>query len=101
MLLKKKPGKGNMGKVAVGMSGGVDSSVSTYLLKEQGYDVTGVYMQCWDSKADGCRADEDRADAVAVAGKLGIKFETLDFISEYKKRVIEYFYSEYEAGRTP
>lgn len=88
-------------KVAVGLSGGVDSSVAAYLLKEQGYDVTGIYMQCWDSKADGCKADEDRADAVKVASKLGIKFEYLDFIEAYKNRVIDYFYKEYELGRTP
>jgi len=88
-------------KIAVGMSGGVDSSVVAYLLKEQGHDVTGVYIQCWDFRPDGCRADEDRADAVAVASKLGIKFETLNFIKEYKEKVIDYFYKEYELGRTP
>jgi tRNA-uridine 2-sulfurtransferase len=88
-------------KVAVGLSGGVDSSVAAYLLKDQGYDVTGVYMQCWEEKADGCKADEDRADAVAVASKLGIKIEHLNFIKPYKDKVIEYFYREYEAGRTP
>lgn len=88
-------------RVAVGMSGGVDSSVAAYLLKEQGYDVTGVFMQCWDEKADGCRADEDRADAVKVAAKLGIKFVSLDFVSEYKSKVINYFYNEYRLGRTP
>ncbi|MFA6981872.1 MAG: tRNA 2-thiouridine(34) synthase MnmA [Patescibacteria group bacterium] len=88
-------------KVAVGVSGGVDSSVSAYLLKEQGYDVTGVYMQCWDSKLDGCTAEADRSDAVKVCAKLGIKFESLDFIKDYKTKVIEYFFSEYEKGRTP
>ncbi|HSX39356.1 MAG TPA: tRNA 2-thiouridine(34) synthase MnmA [Candidatus Saccharimonadales bacterium] len=88
-------------RIAVGLSGGVDSSVSAYLLQQQGYELTGVYMQCWDSKADGCTAEQDRADAVAVASKLGIKFEYLDFIKEYKEKVIEYFFKEYEAGRTP
>lgn len=88
-------------KVALGMSGGVDSSVAAYLLKEQGYDVTGVYMQCWEAKADGCRADEDRRDALEVAAKLDIPFTSLDFIHEYKSRVISYFYDEYRAGRTP
>jgi tRNA-uridine 2-sulfurtransferase len=88
-------------KVAVGLSGGVDSSVAAHLLLEQGYEVTGVFMQCWDAKADGCRAEEDRADAVAIATKLGIKFVALDFVTEYKAKVIEYFYKEYEAGRTP
>lgn len=88
-------------KIAVGLSGGVDSSVAAHLLKEQGHDVTGVFMQCWDAKADGCRADEDRDDAVKVANKLGIKFASLDFIDAYKSKVIDYFYEEYKAGRTP
>ena len=88
-------------KVALGMSGGVDSSVSAYLLKKEGFDVTGVYMQCWDSKADGCRADEDRSDALKVATSLGIPFKSLDFRNEYNQRVIDYFYKEYESGRTP
>lgn len=88
-------------RIAVGMSGGVDSSVTAYLLKEAEYDVVGVHIKCWDSKGDGCTAEEDRADAVAVATKLGIRFEGLDFVNEYKSRVIEYFYNEYEAGRTP
>lgn len=88
-------------KVAVGLSGGVDSSVAAYLLKKKGCDVTGVYMQCWEARADGCRADEDRADAVKVAAHLGIPFEHLHFEKEYRNRVIEYFYREYEAGRTP
>ena len=88
-------------RVAVGLSGGVDSSVAAYLLEVQGYDVTGVFMQCWEERADGCRADEDRADAVEVASKLGIKFEHLNYINEYKDKVISYFYKEYEAGRTP
>lgn len=88
-------------KIAVGMSGGVDSSVTAYLLKEQGYDVTGVFMQCWDIKADGCRAEEDRADAVKVASMLNIPFISLNFVEDYKKKVIDHFYKEYEAGRTP
>ncbi len=88
-------------RIAVGLSGGVDSSVSAYLLKEAGYDVVGVHIKCWDSKGDGCTAEQDRADAVAVATRLGIRFEGLDFVNEYKSKVIEHFYSEYEAGRTP
>jgi tRNA-specific 2-thiouridylase len=88
-------------KVAVGLSGGVDSSVAALLLKKEGYDVTGVYIQCWDAKADGCAADEDKAYAVQTAGKLGIKFVHLDFKEHYKKKVIQYFYDEYKAGRTP
>ena len=61
--------KNNKIRVAVGMSGGVDSSVAAHLLKEQGYDVTGVYIQCWDRKTDGCVADEDKTDAIKVAAK--------------------------------
>jgi tRNA-uridine 2-sulfurtransferase len=100
MATQQNEPKNNL-KVAVGISGGVDSSVSAFLLKEQGYDVTGAYMQCWDEKADGCRAEEDRKDAVQVANHLGIKFVHLDFVKEYKERVISYFYDEYRAGRTP
>ena len=88
-------------KVAVGLSGGVDSAVAARLLKEQGYSVTGVYMQCWEAKADGCKADEDRADAVKVAAHLDIPFKHLHFERQYKEKVIDYFYAEYKAGRTP
>jgi tRNA-specific 2-thiouridylase len=88
-------------KVAVGLSGGVDSSVAALLMKNRGYEVTGVYLKCWDVKEDGCAADEDRAYALQTAIKLGIKFETLDFQKEYQKKVIDYFYSEYSKGRTP
>ncbi len=91
----------NNPKVAVGLSGGVDSSVAAFLLKQQGYDVTGVYIQCWDEKADGCSAEEDRASAASVAGHLEVKFRHLNFIKEYKELVIGYFYKEYAAGRTP
>src|SRR3989344_620349 len=86
-------------RVAVGMSGGVDSSVSAALLVERGYDVTGVFLECWNEP--GCRAPEDRKDALSVALGLGIPFQVLDFQKEYRKKVIEYFYREYEAGRTP
>jgi len=88
-------------KVAVGLSGGVDSSVAAVLLKEQGYEVTGVFMQCWDARADGCKADEDRVYAVKTAAKLGIKFEHLDYRDPYKAKVMEYFLREYRVGRTP
>ncbi len=86
-------------KVALGMSGGVDSSLSAVFLKEQGYAVTGVFLECW--RAPGCRAEEDRKDALAVALKLGIPFKVLDFKNAYKEKVVEYFFREYEAGRTP
>lgn len=88
-------------RVALGLSGGVDSSVAAQLLLADGYEVVGVYMQCWDEKADGCRAEEDRASAVAVASHLGIKFEHINYITQYKDKVIKYFYDEYRLGRTP
>ncbi|HEX7017319.1 MAG TPA: tRNA 2-thiouridine(34) synthase MnmA [Patescibacteria group bacterium] len=88
-----------LGKVAVGMSGGVDSSLTAQLLVEQGYDVTGVFLECW--RAPGCRSEEDRKDALQVALKLGIPFKVLDFKQTYKDKVVEYFFNEYEAGRTP
>lgn len=86
-------------RIAVGMSGGVDSSVSAALLKEAGWDVTGVFLECW--RGPGCRADEDRKDALAVALQLGIPFEVLDFKETYRQKVVEYFFAEYAAGRTP
>lgn len=86
-------------KVALGMSGGVDSSVTAHLLTEQGYEVTGVYLECW--RAPGCRSEEDRQDALKVALALDIPFQVLDFKQAYKDKVVEYFFTEYAAGRTP
>lgn len=86
-------------KVALGMSGGVDSSVCAHLLIEQGYEVTGVYLECW--RAPGCRSEEDRADALKIALELGIPFTVLDFKDAYREKVVEYFFAEYKAGRTP
>lgn len=86
-------------KVAVGMSGGVDSSVVAALLVEQGYDVAGVFIEAYNEP--GCRTDEDRKDALKVAAKLGIPFQVLDFKNEYKEKVVQYFFDEYKAGRTP
>lgn len=91
------PAKG--AKIALGMSGGVDSSVAAHLLVEQGYDVTGVFLECW--RAPGCRSEEDRKDALKVALSLGIPFQVLDFKQRYKDSVVEYFFEEYKAGRTP
>ncbi len=88
-------------KIAVGLSGGVDSAVAAYLLKQQGFDVVGVHMQCWDYDAKGCTGKKDRADAVTVATLLDIPFISLDFQKEYKQRVLEHFFAEYKAGRTP
>ena len=90
-------------KVFVGMSGGVDSSVSALLLKQQGYDVTGVYMKNWSRDLPGmkCPWAEDLADAKRVAVKLGIDFEVWDFEKEYFEKVVEYMLREFKAGNTP
>lgn len=90
-------------KVIVGMSGGVDSSVSALLLLEQGYQVEGLFMKNWDED-DGteyCTAKEDLADAQAVCEKLGIPLHTANFAAEYWDNVFEHFLAEYKAGRTP
>jgi tRNA-uridine 2-sulfurtransferase len=88
-------------KVFVGMSGGVDSSVSAALLKEAGYDVTGVFIKVWQPDFIECTWKEDRLDAMRVASQLGIPFRTLDLEKEYKEGVIDYMIAEYRAGRTP
>lgn len=92
-----------MKKVFVGMSGGVDSSVTAALLKEQGYDVTGVFMKNWARDLPGfkCPWREDLADAKRVAVQLGIPFKIYDFQDQYKQKVVDYMIAEYEAGRTP
>ncbi len=87
------------GRVAVGMSGGVDSSVAATLLKEQGYEVTGVYIEAYNEP--GCRSDQDRKDALAVVAHLDLRFKILDLRKEYKEKVVKYFLDEYQAGRTP
>ncbi len=90
-------------KVFVGMSGGVDSSVTAALLKEQGYAVTGVYMKNWTVDLPGmkCPWADDLADAKRVAVQLGIPFKVYDFQTEYRQKVVDYMIGEYEAGRTP
>jgi len=90
-------------KVYLGMSGGVDSSVSAILLQEQGYEVIGCYMKNWSKDLPGahCPWAEDLADAKRVATKLGIDFKVFDFESQYKQKVVDYMISEYRAGRTP
>jgi tRNA-specific 2-thiouridylase len=92
-----------MMKVYVGMSGGVDSSLTAALLKEQGYDVTGVYMKNWTQDLPGmkCPWADDLADAKRVAVQLGIDFKVFDFENEYKHKVVDYMIDEYKAGRTP
>jgi tRNA-specific 2-thiouridylase len=90
-------------KVYVGMSGGVDSSVTAALLKQQGFDVTGVYMKNWSRDLPGfvCPWKEDYQDAKRVAVQLGIPFKMYDFETEYRQKVVDYMLREYQAGRTP
>ncbi len=99
MLLQGKRVSVSGKRVALGMSGGVDSSVSAHLLVEDGYEVTGVYLECW--RAPGCRTEEDRKDALDICLQLGIPFTVLDFKQKYKETVVEYFFREYEQGKTP
>lgn len=90
-------------KVIVGMSGGVDSSVSAFILQQQGYQVEGLFMKNWeeDDDTDYCTAAADLADAQAVADKLGMKLHKINFAAEYWDNVFEHFLAEYKAGRTP
>lgn len=94
-----------MKKVVIGLSGGVDSSVAAYLLKEQGYDVIGLFMKNWHDDSvtisEECPWLEDSNDALIVAEKLGIPFQTVDLSVEYKERIVDYMFAEYERGRTP
>lgn len=89
--------------VVVGMSGGVDSSVAALLLKEQGYNVIGLFMNNWEEKDEcgACTGEEDFADVRRVAGAIGIPYYSVNFAKEYYDRVFSYFLTEYEAGRTP
>ena len=89
-----------MNKVVVGLSGGVDSSVAALLLKRAGFEVLAVYLKCYWTY-EGCQSDQDRASAAKVASFLDIPFEVWDFEKEYRRLVVEYFYSEYQKGRTP
>ncbi len=94
-----------MKKVIVGLSGGVDSSVTAYLLKEQGYEVIGLFMKNWHDDSvtisNECPWLEDSNDAMLVAEKLGIPFQTVDLSVQYKERIVDYMFDEYEKGRTP
>ncbi|WP_337084932.1 tRNA 2-thiouridine(34) synthase MnmA [Elizabethkingia anophelis] len=92
-------------KIVVGLSGGVDSSVAAYLLKQQGHDVVGLFMRNWNDASvtleDECPWIEDSNDALMVAQKLGIPFQVIDMSELYKERIVDYMFEEYEKGRTP
>ena len=94
-----------MKRVVVGLSGGVDSSVAAYLLQEQGYEVIGLFMKNWHDDSvtisNECPWLEDSNDALLVAEKLGIPFQTVDLSNEYQEKIVDYMFSEYEKGRTP
>jgi tRNA-specific 2-thiouridylase len=94
-----------MKRVVVGLSGGVDSSVAAYLLQQQGYEVIGLFMKNWHDDSvtisNECPWLEDSNDALLVAQKLGIPFQTVDLSEEYRERIVDYMFSEYEKGRTP
>ncbi|HBS11069.1 MAG TPA: tRNA 2-thiouridine(34) synthase MnmA [Flavobacteriaceae bacterium] len=94
-----------MKRVIVGLSGGVDSSVAAYLLKEQGYEVIGLFMKNWHDDSvtisNECPWLEDSNDAMLVAEKLGIPFQVVDLSEQYKERIVDYMFREYELGRTP
>ena len=90
-------------RVVVGMSGGVDSSVAAYLLKQQGYDVIGIFMKNWDDTDENgvCTATEDYEDVIAVCNQIGIPYYAVNFEKQYWDKVFTYFLEEYKAGRTP
>jgi tRNA-specific 2-thiouridylase len=94
-----------MKRVVIGLSGGVDSSVAAFLLKQQGYDVTALFMVNWHERVgaitSACTWEEDALIAQMVAKKLGIPFHIVDLSKDYKKRVVDYMFAEYQAGRTP
>lgn len=94
-----------MQRVVVGLSGGVDSSIAAYVLKEQGYEVIGLFMKNWHDDSvtisDECPWLDDSNDAMLVAEKLGIPFQTVDLSEQYKERIVDYMFMEYKRGRTP
>jgi len=94
-----------MKRVVVGLSGGVDSSIAAYLLKKEGYEVIGLFMKNWHDESvtlsSECPWLEDSNDAMIVAQSLGIPFQTIDLSDEYKTRIVDYMFAEYEQGRTP
>ena len=94
-----------MKRVVVGLSGGVDSSVAAYLLKEQGYEVIGMFMRNWHDESvtisDDCPWIDDSNDALLIAEQLDIPFQVIDLSKEYQERIVDYMFTEYESGRTP
>lgn len=94
-----------MKRVVVGLSGGVDSSVAAYLLKEEGYEVIGMFMKNWHDESvtisDDCPWIDDSNDALLIAQQLGIPFQVIDLSKEYKERIVDYMFDEYKSGRTP
>ena len=94
-----------MKRVVVGLSGGVDSSVTAHLLKEQGYEVIGMFMRNWHDESvtlsDDCPWIDDSNDALLIANQLGIPFQVIDLSKEYQEKIVDYMFLEYEAGRTP
>ena len=92
-------------RVVIGLSGGVDSSVAAFILKEQGYDVAGLFMKNWHDTTgliqSECHWEDDLMFAEMVAKKLGIPFHQVDLSEQYRKRVVDYMFAEYEKGRTP
>ena len=100
-----RPNLCKMKRVIIGLSGGVDSSVAAHLLKEQGYEVIGLFMKNWHDDSvtisNECPWLDDSNDAMLVAEKLGIPFQTVDLSEQYKERIVDYMFHEYEKGRTP
>ena len=94
-----------MKRVVVGLSGGVDSSVAAHLLLEQGYEVIGLFMRNWHDESviidDECPWVDDSNDAILLAEQLGIPFQVIDLSVDYKDRIVDYMFKEYESGRTP
>ncbi len=90
-----------MSRIAVGMSGGVDSAVAAALLIEKNYNVEGFFMKNWDDNSDLCNAEQDYNDALQVCDNLNIPLRSINFENEYWDRVFKFFLSEYKKGRTP
>ena len=94
-----------MKRVVVGLSGGVDSSVAALLLQQQGYEVIGMFMRNWHDQSvtlsDECPWIDDSNDALLIAQQLGIPFQVIDLSEQYKERIVNYMFAEYQAGRTP